>query len=205
MKRQQQIDYYDSLKADILKDITRDRKLMRDSVQKVLQSKVSHVAEGRLSPEDNRLLRVYRMRPMILTDREKIQGQAIVANLKRIEMGGCYNLSTLEETRMKDAGSIMKLDIPGVPFKICISFMESLRGKAVNETLGMVDVFIHMDLEVYRYPLAGDEVEDFMGLALSSGVDLENRGLYPPMVFSDLEEVIDNLRQVKVGGDTTNM
>lgn len=197
-KRLQEIEYYTSLREDILKDIRSERNIKRNKIQELLQIKVPTVIENGLTPDENRLLRVYKIRPNVLSEAEVYKARQIIERMNRIQTGGCYNITRKEEETLTEKEYLMSIVIPNVTYKICFSILETFQKGGFNEDLKMASAFIHLDNEVYEYPLNQDEYELLIGKALMSGIDFENRNLYAPRRYSDLDVVIGNLSSVKI-------
>lgn len=194
VKRLTEIEYYDSLRHDVLADIQRERVIKRNKVQEILQNKVPGNIESSLTADENRLLRVYKTRPNILSDGEKMKAQDILHRMQYVRAGGCFNISEDKMACMMSNQDLMTINVPGVMYKICFSIIESFEKGQVNDEFRLVDAIIHLDGETYHYPLDQDEYEMFMGQAIIAGIDVENRGKYIPKSYKDLEEVMDHLR-----------
>jgi len=204
-KREVEVEYNKNLTIDINKQIKLYRQKLRQDVQKLLQDKIPHLVESTLTKDESRLLRLSKISPRSLNTDEQMKIKEINERMKKLTVGElCYNLPKPREDQLRYNKDLLLLDIDGVFFKMCISVLESFRNRSVNESLGFADVFIHIDHEVYKYPLDSEEFEAFMGHAYATGLDVENRKLYPPMDIDsmrDLEMANDNLRQLKIGKD----
>ena len=144
----QDLDYYQSLLTDQLKDIKADRARQRALVENILKSKIPIPLEKLLNREQVGIYRLYQSAPNQLSEAEKIRGLNITNYLSHLKTG-CYNLSSEQETVLREHNRLFTFNIPGVNVSFCIDVAGPIQNELANSSYNMVDVVIEDD----RYPL----------------------------------------------------
>lgn len=144
----QNLDYYQSLLTDQLKDIKKEREEQRQQIEKILQSKIPQPLESLLTNQQTRLYRLYQMAPNQLKENERKEMKKIVEQLDRWSSGGSYNLTEEQEKFLKESGRLFSFKIPNINVTFSIDILGPIENELVNSKYKMVDIFI----ENIRYP-----------------------------------------------------
>jgi hypothetical protein len=182
----QDLIYYQSLHADQLKDIKKQREQQRQQVQKILESKIPSPLERLLNRDQTRIYRLYQMSPDQLTEGEKIQGKIIFDYFERVRSGGCYNLSSEQEQFLKENNRLFTFKIPSIGVTLGIDITGPINNELVNVSHKMVDIFIEND----RYPF-DDETSQLYLKKLNI-----DPLMYPQMKFSNLENTETEIQSI---------
>ena len=184
----QDLDYYQSLLADQLKDIKAARAQQRALVESTLKSKIPSPLEKLLSREQAGLYRLYQSAPNQLTEAERIRGQNITNYLSHLKTG-CYNLSSEQEIILREHDRLFTFNIPNINVSFCIDVAGPIQNELVNSTYNMVDVLIEDD----RYPL--DELTSIRYLEHLRRLNVDPTA-FPQMKFANVENTQTLLENV---------
>jgi hypothetical protein len=184
----QDLDYYQSLLTDQLKDVKFERSKQRTLVESKLKSKIPNSVERLLNREQAGLYRLYQSVPNQLTTEERIRGQNITNYLEHLKIG-CYNLSSEQETILREHNRLFTFNIPNVKVSFCIDVAGPIQNELVNSTYKMVDVFIEQEL----YPL--DEITSIQYLEHLRRLNVDPTA-FPQMKVTKVENtqtIIENI------------
>ena len=177
VKRDQDIDFLESLHTDQMRDLHREREKQRQLIANLLTTKLPTTIMDLIPKEDQRLLRI---RDVYLTPEEKIYVQGLKEEIARLENGGCLDI--------EEGPNLFKLRIPGVTLTLCFDIEDIFEQGLVNENLVIADVNIDLNEtgELYRYPLSEEETGRLITQARSLGLNLDQ---YPKLTSSEIEEI----------------
>jgi hypothetical protein len=185
---QSELDYYDSLLKDKIKDLKRDlAKQRKDIDNMIINSDVSYFSESDLPKDIQRLLR---LNPKYLTPKEREEVEQLLFQLKHEKR--CLNLS--REDKIKLGDDIMYIEFPEKNGYLCFNVMDSLEQGLVNVKLGVVYAVIKFKGEFHLYPLVDEEVKEFLRKVREGGLDPSS---YPQISYPDIEEVERNKEEVE--------
>lgn len=147
----QDIEYYQSLLNDQLKDVKSERSIQRSLVESKLKSKIPNPLERLLNREQTGIYRLYQNAPNQLTESEKVRGLNITNYLSHLK-SGCYNLNLDQEQILRQHDRLFSFNVPNINVSFCVDVAGPIENQLANSTYNMVDVFIEQD----KYPL--DEI-----------------------------------------------
>lgn len=189
LKANQDLEYYTYLLSDQMKTLNLQREAERKLIKELIKLKTPDIIENSLTPAQQRLLRVYLMRPNVLSQEEKNEAANFQKDLARIRSGGCFNMSLEKEKALRDKNLLISVTLGDyIPYKLCVDLVNDVLVKGlVNDSFGLVDIMISFPKtnEFYRYPLTKDEAEEVLGAIYIAGYDTND---YPRMRFKDIED-----------------
>jgi hypothetical protein len=185
---QSELDYYDSLLKDKIKDLRKELAKQRKHVDDiVLNSDISYFFEADLPKDVQRLLR---LNPKYLTPKEREEVEQLLFQQKYERR--CLNMSREEKVKLGD--DIMYIEFPEKNGYLCFNVMDSLERGLVNVKLGVVYAVLKIKGEFHLYPLVDKEVDEFLRKVRELGVDPSS---YPQISYPEIEEVERNKERVE--------
>lgn len=195
----QDLEYAQSLLEDQIKDLQNSRNSQRVAVQQFLKTKIPSTFESLLTPDQQRLLRLYRRQPTQLTEQEINMIQTIANNLERWRSGGCYTMTPEIQKHLEQYGRLYKFTIPELPVQFCIDIGEPLISEDINVRLNIVNIPINGNVgEHYKYPLTNEQATDFFDKVRALGVNPERVAQMVNPQIKLINETLENLDFIRL-------
>lgn len=201
-KANQDLEYYTSLLQDQTNSLLLFRESERKAITELFKSRIPEVpkiAENSLTLDEQRLLRVYSLRPDVLTQEEKNEALILRSKLSRLS-SGCLNLSEEQERKLINNNLLIVITLNNnteiyIPYKLGADLYNNILIKGlVNDSMNLVDVMIPINEEYLRYPLTKEESEDVLGKIRILGFDPDN---YPRLKFKEIEDTLSSIKRIK--------